>query len=107
MIAKHISPRIERSSLRKVSLDFRIAKHIFLSLPQYKKDPNEMTDDPMLPMLEGVDTRLRTHSEEQKTKKIAVLECASAQPRALREPRRLAGLPPPPHKTYRSPGNIP
>jgi|GEM_PF-5584146 len=79
-----------------------IAKYLFLSLPQYKKDPNEMTDDPMLPMLNCVDTRLRTYSEEQKTKKIAVLKCASAQPRAPREPRRLAGLPPPPHKAYRS-----
>ena len=68
-----------------------IAKHLFLSVPQYKKDPNEMTDDPLLPVLEGVETRLRTHTEEPQPKKIAELEYASARPRAPREPRRLAG----------------
>ena len=55
-----------------------IAKHLFLSVPQYNKDPNEMTDDPLIPVLKCVETRLRTHSEVPKTKKIAVLECASA-----------------------------
>ena len=90
--AKRLSARIELPALRKLGLDFKIAKNLFLSLFQYEKDPNEMTDDPLLPVLNCVSTRLRTHSEEQKTKKIAGLECASAQPRAPREPRRLAGL---------------
>jgi hypothetical protein len=76
----------------KARLRFPECKKPLLKPVSIQKDPNEMTDDTLLPVLNCVSTRLRTHSEEQKTKKIAVLECALAQPRALREPRRLAGL---------------